>query len=644
MSAIVAYGAISALGEGDDAFRVAAPGSLPRVAIVRDPELVGAGLTRPFLARATLPVDPAASEAIDRGLLLVDHAARACITMLDDVLPGWRARRIGLAIGTSSGGMRASAVLFDGDGDGARRVEKSGEFSYFRSLSHVAGLLACGPLRASLVLGACASSTIAMGLGRAWLADGSCELVIAGGYDAVGTFVAAGFEAIRATSVEGIMRPFRAGRDGLVLGEGAALVAMIGERHPRALGYLRGFGVASDAVHLTAPDRTGAGLARAARAALLDAPNVAVDLVSAHATATDYNDAAESRAIAAVLGEGADAVVHAFKPQIGHTLGAAGALESLAALDAMARGIEPATAHVGARIDAPPEPAPLANVRTESTLGRVHSALKLSAAFGGANAALLFANEPHEGPSAALRPAFVSRAIHVAEEPTLVELERVTGVPRDKLGRTDRLSRLALGAVGLLREELGPLDGAGIVVGHGLATHETNALFWAGVRKRGAALAEPRRFPFTSPNAPAGECSIAFRLTGPGLAVGLGSAGGLDAVAVAVDLVRSGVADRIVVVACDDVGPASAPFMSGPSGAVALVVTAARGPESVAEVVSARVEVGHGTGDPDGPLAPAHRALVPLAAAVVPELLETGPSWGIFGRVRLRPLRVAPGE
>jgi len=635
VTAIVAYGAISALGEGEAAFRVAAPGEVPRVAVARDAALAQAGLTRPYLARAPLADDP----LVDRGLLLVERAAAACLAMLDATLPGFRAQKLGLAIGTSSGGLRASEALFD-DASSPRGLHAAGrgEHTYFRGLSRVAAQVAAGPVRGALVLGACASSTIAIGLGCAWLADGSCDLVLAGGYDAVGTFVAAGFEAIRATSVSGVMRPFRAGRDGLVLGEGAGLVALVRGRNPRAFGYVRGFGVASDAVHLTAPDRTGAGLARAAQAALAGAPGLTVDLVSAHATATDYNDAAESRAIVAALGEGSRAVVHAFKPQIGHTLGAAGVLESLAALDAMARGVLPATAEA---LPSPPGEPPLANVRSESGAGEPVVALKLSAAFGGANAALLLTKDAGEDAPVPPRAVFVSAAVHTSEEPPLAELEALTGVPRDKLGRTDRLSRFALGAVGALRSRLGSLEGAGIVVGHGLATHETNALFWAGARRRGAALAEPRRFPFTSPNAPAGECSIAFRLTGPGLAVGVGQAGGLEALSVATDLVRAGVADRIVVVACDDVGPASAPFMAGPSGAVALLVSADPAGDAVAEVVSAEVEVGHGSGDPDGLLTPAHVALLPLVGGR-PGVLETGPSWGIFARVRLRPLDRAP--
>src|SRR6185437_5463684 len=238
---------------------------------------------------------------------------------------------------------------------------------------------------ATLVLTACAASTIAAGIALGWLEGGACDLVIAGGFDAVSVFVASGFETLRATTAALPSRPFGLERDGMCLGEGAALLALVpagSELDRAALGYVTGFGASGDAVHVTAPDRTGAGLARAAGAALgLDRgllapsslrssplggspsarpatggsappvpPALEIQLVSAHGTATPFNDAAEWKAIVSVLGERATEIpVHPFKAQIGHTLGAAGALESLAALDAISRGVLPAAAIPPAR-------------------------------------------------------------------------------------------------------------------------------------------------------------------------------------------------------------------------------------------------------------------------------------------------------
>src|SRR6202034_3711844 len=105
----------------------------------------------------------------------------------------------------------------------------------------------------------------------------------------------------------------------------------------------------------------------------------------------------------------------------------------------------------------------------------------------------------------------------------------------------------ALAAVARLQAAEGPLEGAGIVVGSALAMHETNALFASRIRERGAYAAEPRRFPYTSPNAVAGECSLAFRFTGPSFSVGGGLHAGLEALAAAAWLVEAGDVERAVV-------------------------------------------------------------------------------------------------
>src|SRR5262249_52086093 len=161
--------------------------------------------------------------------------------------------------------------------------------TYFAPLDEVlaaAGL--GGVLLRTQILAACAASTIALGLGLRWLEHGACDLVLAGGYDGLGPFVASGFEVLRATTASP-SRPFRIGRDGMSLGEGAGVVALVRDGETRGapvLLRLAGFGASNDAVHITAPDRTGSGLARAGARAIADAGAAAaeIDLVSAHAT------------------------------------------------------------------------------------------------------------------------------------------------------------------------------------------------------------------------------------------------------------------------------------------------------------------------------------------------------------------------
>jgi 3-oxoacyl-[acyl-carrier-protein] synthase II len=193
--------------------------------------------------------------------------------------------------------------------------------------------------------------------------------------------------------------------------------------------------------------------------------------------------------------------------------------------------------------------------------------------------------------------------------------------------------RLTLAAVAALEDRVGSLAGAGIVVGHGLATIETNVAYLARIRSAGAARAEPRRFPFTTPNASSGEAAIAFGLTGPSFAVGGGAHGGIEALRVAADLVRDGVHDRIIVVAADDAREYSAVAAPGTkTGAVALLVTAERAAGRVDDV-RVRLEA-----DPMPPAkvasAPmhAHAALLPFAVDPPAESVEATLPWGGFAK------------
>jgi 3-oxoacyl-[acyl-carrier-protein] synthase-1/3-oxoacyl-[acyl-carrier-protein] synthase II len=341
----------------------------------------------------------------------------------------------------------------------------------------------------------------------------------------------------------------------MALGEAAVLFALVREAsaQTRPLGYLRGFGASCDAVHVTAPDRTGAGLARAARQALADAAvsASAVELVSAHATATPFNDAAEARALADVLGGHAPAVpVHPFKAVVGHTLGASAALETAAALDAMSRALLPAAGGAGE-----PDPDAAVKLLQQNSEGSARLCLKLSAAFGGANAALVASTESGVGRPVQRRGARVA-AIGAAR--TAADVHSLdTRMPETTLSRLDPLSAAAVAAAASaihLAPDI-PRERTAVVVGTIAATIENDEAFDARLRERGAKGAEPRRFPPTSPNLPAGQCGIAFGLLGPSLSVGAGPEAPLEALWVATNLVEAGDADAAVVVAAEHVGP-----------------------------------------------------------------------------------------
>jgi 3-oxoacyl-[acyl-carrier-protein] synthase-1/3-oxoacyl-[acyl-carrier-protein] synthase II len=276
--------------------------------------------------------------------------------------------------------------------------------------------------------------------------------------------------------------------------------------------------------------------------------------------------------------------------------------------------------------------------------------LKLSSAFGGANAALVVSAAP---PADAARDARPSRVRDVFVSPAVVAsaadadpsvLAQRTAYASDRLARADDLVRLTIAATALLEDSTGgrgSLRGAGIIVGLGLATIETNARFWSRIRSAGASRAEPRRFPYTTPNAAAGECAVAFGLTGPAFAVGGGPHGGIEAISVAADLVRGGIVDRVVVVAADEIGDATrkiAPTATE-SGAVALLVSSARAPEqncARGRLVSSTVRldaVPRTLTAIAGPLV-AHLALLPLVRER-PEELRVDVPWGGFANARI---------
>ncbi len=575
--AIIARGAASALGVGAAAFEVGAVDEPARSAWSARPP------GRPF-GRVTACQAPRAA----RPRALFELGLEQVVAELDALEPAWRARRLGVVVGTSSGGFaaleRALATQASGADSDAPEWAHS---TYFAPLARAAELLGRAPERLVSLYGACASSALALGLGMRWLELGYLDLVIAGGYDAESDWVCAGFDSLKATSA-GPPRPFRVERDGMALGEGVALVALERARG-RGYGFMLGFAATTDAVHITAPDRHGSGLARAAMQALAEAGigSQDIDLVSAHGTGTSFNDASEAAALTQLFGARKGRVpLHAFKPAVGHTLGAASALESLAALSALERGIAPASCSQGT-----PMPELPARLLAQNEPARLERCLKLATAFGGANAALVLSRS-----SAATLAARAPRPVHLVAMGSAVselELERVRPLlhaPSERLPRSDTLSSLAIAAAA---EALRALDVAelerarvGVVVGSVGATLEANAQFSLRVLARGGEHAEPRRFPATSPNVCAGHVAIAFGLGGPSHAVGAGADAALEALATARDWVAAGDADAMLVIAAEQVGSTSRAALAShgipalEQGAIALVLSARpEGPE-----------------------------------------------------------------
>jgi nodulation protein E len=243
---------------------------------------------------------------------------------------------------------------------------------------------------------ACSSSNHAIGQAFGMVRNGEVDVALAGGSEAPFSLgFLKSWEALRVVAPD-TCRPFSLGRKGLILGEGAAMLVLepldaARARGAQVWGEIAGFGMSSDAYHLTQP--SAAGAARAMRAALADAgaaPEVFASdaaYINAHGTGTPVNDATETEAIRGVFGGRADRLmVSSTKSMHGHALGAAGALEAAATLAALRGGMIPPTANF-----TEPDPAcDLDIVPNHARSAEVEWAMSNSFAFGGLNAVLVF--------------------------------------------------------------------------------------------------------------------------------------------------------------------------------------------------------------------------------------------------------------
>lgn len=322
--ALRAVGVVSALGAGVEATwpRLVA-GDQSRLT-VRDDLVPG----RPLLVgevRAPLPSVPAALRRYGcRNNELALAALRQVEGPIRAAVERHGADRVGVVMGTSTSGIAAAeaavahalrAGTLPPEFDGVQ-LEPGGLAEF---VSAWAG--ARGP--AYTISTACSSGAKAVASARALLALGACDAVIAGGADSLCRLTANGFHALQALA-DAPSNPFSAHRQGLTLGEGAAVFLMI----PEGGGVqLVGAGEAGDAFHMSAPDPDGRGAERAMRAALRDAdvPAGAVSYLNLHGTGTPLNDAMEGRAVHRVFGPALPC--SSTKPLVGHTLGASGALE-----------------------------------------------------------------------------------------------------------------------------------------------------------------------------------------------------------------------------------------------------------------------------------------------------------------------------
>lgn len=246
-----------------------------------------------------------------------------------------------------------------------------------------------GPI--TIIANACASGANAVGHAWELIRGGHAERVLAGGYEALSQLIFAGFDSLQALSPTQC-RPFDAQRDGLALGEGAAVLALetlesASRRQAQILGEIVGYGAVTDTHHLTQPHPNG-DAAFAAMTAACESAGIGADqigYVNAHGTGTPLNDSAEAAALNRWAGTRAKNLpVSSTKASVGHLLGAAGAVEVVICLMALAGRWLPPTATLRN-----PEPACAFPLLRHPMDAKVEYALTNSFGFGGANASLI---------------------------------------------------------------------------------------------------------------------------------------------------------------------------------------------------------------------------------------------------------------
>jgi 3-oxoacyl-[acyl-carrier-protein] synthase II len=312
------------------------------------------------------------------------------------------AHRMGAAIATGIGGLKAfqdchSELL-------ERGPDRVNPFSIPEIIPNMGAawvsmqLGTKGPLSSQCT--ACAASNMAIGDGLDAIRLGRAEVMFCGGTEAPVTEVGiAGFSAMRALSrrnddPEGASRPFDAGRDGFVMGEAGAVVVLEELEHAQARGAkiyaeLLGYGVSSDAQHITEPDPTGQNPARSMTMAFGDAgiEPEEIDYINAHGTSTPLGDASETRVLKLALGEenARKTPVSSTKGATGHCLGAAGAVEAMFCVLAVENGMLPPTINY----EEPDPTCDLDYIPNEAREADVRTAVSNSFGFGGHNATIV---------------------------------------------------------------------------------------------------------------------------------------------------------------------------------------------------------------------------------------------------------------
>ncbi len=392
---ITGGGVITALGAG---WKVNAAGFREGRVAIRPVSLFDVSRQRvKVAAEVALPEKLPETKLENRAIKRMDRAGKLLLIAAHEAWhqAGWEpAEDIPVVLGTTSGGMNLGQSYYRQSIESRSRRQQATRVSHYQAQRQGLDVLDAfgfeGPL--TIVANACASGANA--IGHAWelLRRGSSQRVLTGGYDALSHLVFSGFDALQALSPTSC-RPFDANRDGLALGEGAAVLTLetlqyAKRRGATILGEIVGYGATTDVHHLTQPHPQGDAAFKSMTAAckIAGVTPEQVSYVNAHGTGTPLNDSSEAGAINRWAGARASSLpVSSTKSSIGHLLGAAGAVEALICLMTIREQWLPPTSTLET-----PEPLctfPLVRKPTDAT---VDYALTNSFGFGGANASLVF--------------------------------------------------------------------------------------------------------------------------------------------------------------------------------------------------------------------------------------------------------------
>ena len=416
------------------------------------------------------------------------------------------------------------------------------------------------------IVNACAAGTMSIAYACDLIGAGRGEVFLAGGTDAFSSLAFAGFHALHALSPEPC-RPLNRS-DGISLGEGAGIVVVESYEHAIARGAkiyceITGWGVSSDAFHITAPQPQGEGQLSAICRAMQRAGVSAADIgyVNAHGTGTAKNDAAEFLSLHTLF-DGADVSVSSTKSMTGHWLGAAGAIEAVLSVKALTCQILPPTTGYTPEdlVGLAEKAGTLDCVVNTAREKELHQVMSNSFAFGGTNSSIIFSDHPHPSDAVEKRPLCVTGVSSLLGE--RVELTAEAFAQREvKLGfyrKLDRFSQMQLlSGIDALRDAEYTVTGEnaprlGSVIGTADGPLAEITAFQQTVCEKGTAAGSAFSFPNTVYNAAGGHLSIFTGLKGFCATIANGKQAGLQSVCCAGDMLRSGTAEAMLASGTDE--------------------------------------------------------------------------------------------